>query len=88
MAEEAKKEKPVGTVIHWYDKAGVAVVKLASELKMGDRIKVKRGEEEFEDSVTSMQLDHIPTDSGRKGQEIAVKLARQAKEGATLFKAD
>jgi putative protease len=87
MAEETKQEKPVGKVIHWYDKVSVAVVKLASALKLGDRIKVKRGEEEFEDSVASMQLDHKPIDAGKKGQEVAVKLSQQAKEGATIFKA-
>ncbi|HBV01677.1 MAG TPA: hypothetical protein DEF00_04850 [Candidatus Taylorbacteria bacterium] len=87
MAEEAKQEKPVGKVIHWYDKVSVAVVKLASALKMGDRIKIKRGEEEFEDSVTSIQLDHQPIEAGKKGQEVAVKLSQQAKEGASVFKA-
>ena len=87
MTEGGTQEKPVGTVVHWYDKVGVAVVKLASMLKLGDRIKIKRGEEEFEDSVTSMQLDHQPIDAGKKGQEVAVKLSREAREGASVFKA-
>ncbi|HCB35601.1 MAG: hypothetical protein A2W52_02795 [Candidatus Taylorbacteria bacterium RIFCSPHIGHO2_02_49_25] len=85
MAETAG-EKSVGKVVHWYDKVGVAVVKLAAALKIGDRVKVKRGEEEFEDSVTSMQLDHQPIETGKKGQEVAVKLSQQAKEGADVFK--
>lgn len=87
MAEEAKKEKPVGEVVHWYDKIGVAVVKLAGALKLGERIKIKRGEEIFEDSITSMQFDHKPIDAGKKGQEVAVKLSQPAKEGASVFKA-
>lgn len=86
MAEDTKKEKPVGEVVHWYDKIGVAVVKLAGALKLGERIKIKRGEETFEDSITSMQFDHKPIDVGKKGQEIAVKLSQPAKEGATIFK--
>lgn len=90
MAEEtaAKKEKPLGEVVHWYDKIGVAVVRLAGALKLGDRIKVKRGEEGFDDSVTSMQFDHKPVEVGQKGQEVAVKLSQPAKEGATLFKVE
>lgn len=88
MAEKTtEREKPVGEVTHWYDKIGVAVVKLASVLKLGDRIKVKHGEKEFEDSVTSLQFDHKPVDAGKKGQEVAVKLSQPAKEGATIFKA-
>lgn len=74
----------VGKVVHWYDKIGVAVVKLAKSLKVGDRIKVRKGETEFEDSVVSMQLDHQPIGSGKKGQEVAIKLSQQAKEGASV----
>lgn len=92
MTEEIKKEKPeekpIGEVVHWYDKLGVAVVKLAGALKIGDKIKIKRGEEEFEDSVASLQFDHQPIESGKEGQEVAVKLSKPAKEGANLFKAD
>lgn len=79
--------KPIGKVIHWYDKIGVAVVKLSSALKVGDKIKVKHGDKEFEDSVDSMQLDHQPIASGKKGQEVAVKLSDHAKEGSEVFKA-
>ncbi len=82
------KEKEIGQVTHWYDKIGVAVVKLASALKVGDKIKVKRGEEEFEDSVSSMQLDHAPIEAGKKGQEVAIKLSQSAKDGARIFKAE
>ncbi len=87
MAEVAKKEKPVGEVVHWYDKIGVAVVKLAGVLRIGDKIKIKRGEEEFDDSVSSLQFDHQPIEAGKKGQEVAVKLSKPAKEGASVFKA-
>jgi len=87
MAEDvSKKEKEVGEVVHWYDKIGVAVLKLKSALKIGDRIKVRRGDSEFEEAVSSMQLDHKPIEAGKKGQEIAVKLSQTAKEGATIFK--
>ncbi|KKU70013.1 MAG: hypothetical protein UX94_C0012G0007 [Parcubacteria group bacterium GW2011_GWA2_47_21] len=93
MAEDTKKEMPmkeklIGEVIHWYDKIGVAVVKLAGVLKLGDKIKIKRGADEFEDSVASLQFDHQPIESGKKGQEVAVKLSKPAKEGANLFKAE
>ncbi|MBI2475651.1 MAG: hypothetical protein HYV67_00190 [Candidatus Taylorbacteria bacterium] len=82
------KEKEIGKVTHWYDKIGVAVVKLSAALKVGDKIKVKRGEEEFEDLVSSMQLDHAPVQGGKKGQEVAVKLSRPAKDGALVCKAE
>ena len=76
--------KEIGKVTHWYNKVSVAVIKLAGALKAGDRIKVKRGEAEFEDIVSSMQLDHKPVTSGKKGEEVAVKLSQPAKDGAVI----
>ena len=78
-------EKEIGKVIHWYDKIGVAVVKLSGALSVGGKVKVKHGEEEFEDTVASMQLDHADIASGKKGQEVAVKLGGRAKEGSKIF---
>ena len=35
------KDNLIGKVTHWYDKLGVAVIKLNKALKVGDQIKVK-----------------------------------------------
>ena len=82
------KEKQIGTVTHWYDKLGVAVVKLSGKLSKGDRIKVKKGEEEFEDSVASLQIDRADVASAKKGDDAAMKLSQRAKEGAAVFLLD
>jgi U32 family peptidase len=84
MAE--KKEKEIGKVVHWYDKIGVAVIKLDGGLKIGDKVKVSRGETEFEEDISSMQLDHKPIEAGKKGQEIAIKFSQPAKDGARISK--
>lgn len=81
-------DKPIGTITHWYDKIGVAVLKLSNTLKQGDKIKVKRHEEEFEDVVASIQVDHKDVESAGKGADAAVKLSKRAKEGALVFKVE
>ena len=78
-------DKQVGTVTHWYDKLGVAVVKVTGKLARGASIKVKKGEEEFEDTVASIQIDHKDVDSAKKGADAAIKLTQKAKEGADVF---
>ena len=78
----------MGKVIHWYDKIGVAVVKLSGALSVGDKVKLKKGEEEFEESITSMQLEHQSVSAGKKGDEVAVKLSQKAKEGALVFRVE
>jgi len=81
-------EKEVGKVTHWYDKISVAVVKLEGPLSIGDKIKVRRGEEEFEVEVSSMQIDHKPSNSGKKGDEVAIQLPQKTKEGALVYKVE
>jgi len=80
-------EQEVGKVTHWYDKIGVAVVKLSGSLSVGDQVKVTHGADAFEDTVSSMQLDHGPVEKGKKGQEVAIKLSQKAREGSTIAKA-
>ena len=79
------KEKEIGKVTHWYDKISVAVIKLSSALSVGDTVKIRHGEDEFEATIDSMQIDHENVEKGKKGDEIAVKLPQKAKEGSVLI---
>ena len=78
-------DKQIGIVTHWYDKIGVAVVKLSSKLSKGDRILVRKSDEEFKDTVASLQIDHEDVSSAKKGDDAAIKLSQRAKEGASVF---
>jgi putative protease len=74
----------VGKVIHYYDKIGVAVVKLGKALKIGDKVKFVHGENEFEQVVKSMQLEHEQVQAGKKGQEVAIKVDKETKSGTLM----
>ena len=77
----------IGKVIHYYDKIGVAVIKLNKTLKTGDFVKFVHGENVFEQNVGSIQLEHKQISSGKKGQEIAVKVDQEAKSGTQVYPA-
>lgn len=79
-------EKEIGKVTHWFDKIGVAVLKLTSSLKVGDVVKFRRGDEEFEETITSMQIDRKEVEKAGKGDDAAVKLSQEAKEGTQVLK--
>jgi translation initiation factor IF-2 len=79
-------DKEIGKVVHWFDKINVAVVKLSGTLSVGDAIKVKKGEGAYDDTVISMQLDHKEISSGKKGQEVAIKISGVGKDGASICK--
>ncbi|MDD5489175.1 MAG: hypothetical protein PHP25_00650 [Candidatus Moranbacteria bacterium] len=79
-------DQEIGKVVHYFDKAMVAVVKLSKGVKAGEALKFVKGENEFELTADSMQLDHEPISKGKKGEEIAIKVPSPTKEGATVFK--
>lgn len=81
-------EKEIGKVTHWYDKINVAVIKLTDVLKKGDRIKVKKGAEEIEESVGSLQINHVDVEKGKKKDEVAIRLSQKVKEGSMVYKVE
>lgn len=77
----------VGKVTHFYDKIGVAVISLDSDLGVGDRIKfVRGGEDLFEQDVSSMQVEHEKIDKAKKGDTVGMKTDQPVKDGADVFK--
>ncbi len=79
-------ETTVGKVVHYFDNVGVAIVELSGKVAIGDTLKFQRGEEEFEQEVTSMQVEHQPVESAKKGDAVGIKVSKKAKEGTTVLK--
>lgn len=84
---DLSKSVLLGKVIHYYDKIGVAVVKLSKAIKTGDNVKFVHGDKEFEQSVLSMQLEHEAIKAGKKGEEVAMKVDQEVKSGTEIFNA-
>ncbi len=76
----------VGNVDHYYDKIGVAVVDILASIKTGDKIKFT-GSNEFEQEVSSMQVEHKKVDKAKKGDQIGLKVDQPVKEKDEVFKA-
>jgi len=79
-------KKPIGEVIHFYDKILVAIVKLNGVLKTGETVKFKHGEAEFTQTVESMELDHKKINSAKKGAEIGLKVTQPVKVKTQVYK--
>lgn len=77
----------IGRVTHFYDKIGVAVVELTDTLSVGDKIKfVRGGEDLFEQSVESMQIEHERVETAKSGQTVGLKTDQDVKDAADVFK--
>ena len=84
---ETKKEKVIGEITHYFPHVSAAVVKLSAPLKIGDRIKVVGGGNEFEQEVASMQIDRKPIEDAKKGDEVGLEVTDKAREGYKVYAA-
>lgn len=79
-------DKPIGKVVHYYDKLGVAIVDLSSgAIKVGQELNFKRGDGEFTQKVESLQVDHENVDAVKKGDSFGLKVDKPTKPGTEVY---
>lgn len=81
------KEGIIGIVTHYFPKVRAAVIKLKAPLAAGDTIKIKGHTTDFTQKITSMQIDHVPLNSAKKGQEIGLLVNSRVRQNDAVYKA-
>ncbi len=81
------KEKIIGKVTHYFPHVKAAVVKLKVPLEIGDVIRIKGHTTAFTQTVTSLQINHLPTQKARKGQEIGIQVDSRVRRKDIVYKA-
>jgi putative protease len=76
----------IGEVTHYYNKISVAVVKLSQDLKVGDSVHFLGRHTDFQQEITSMQIEHQPLTEVKAGDEVALKVKQRVRRGDTVFK--
>ena len=85
-AEKAPKtEKPIGEVMHFYNKIGVAIVKFNKVVPAGTKLAFKGATTDFEEVVDSMQYDHKPIDEAPTGKQVGIKVGKRVHEGDSVY---
>lgn len=80
-------DKPIGKVVHYYDRIGVAVISLENDqLSVGDRVKIVTSEGEFEQTVASMEINKEQIQIAKPGDDFALKVDQPVREGNQIFK--
>ena len=79
-------EKEIGTVTNYFSRIGVAILALNAPLQLGDKIRIKGGDRDFEQTVESMQVEHQPIESAQAGQEIALKVDQKVRANDIVYK--
>jgi putative protease len=78
-------DKQIGKIIHYYDKIGVAVLEVSKPLKVGDVIKISGHDNEFNQTVSSLQVEHKQVQKIAKGESGALKTDKPVKEGDAIY---
>jgi putative protease len=79
------EEKLIGKITHYYNKINVAIVELSATVKIGDKIHIKGHATDFEQTVSSMQIEHQNIETAKKGDVIGLKVDQKVKEGDLVY---
>jgi putative protease len=76
----------VGTVTHYFDKIGVAVVELTDNLAVGEKIRIQGNGGDFTQEVDSMQIEHEQIQNAKKGDTVGMKVNQEVQQGDEVYK--
>ncbi len=79
-------ETEIGEITNYFDHVGAAALKLNGSLKIGDKIRIKGGDVDFEQKVESMQINRTSVKSGEDGDEIGLIVEQKVRKGYKVYK--
>ena len=78
-------EKEIGRVSTYFSHVGVAAIKLSSGLKVGDKIHIKGHTTDFEEKVSSMQIESDSVKEAKKSDHIGIKVSEKVRPNDAVF---
>ena len=79
-------ERPVGTVTHYFGKPQVGIVALSGRVATGDTLRFLGHGADFQQTVTSMQVEHAAVETASSGTEVGVRVAQRVREGTKVYR--
>lgn len=86
LAVKKIKKNVIGTITHYFPHVQAAVIKLKAPLSVGDTIKIKGHTTDLTQTITSMQIDRVPIDSAKPGQEIGLLVSSRVRQHDLVIK--
>ncbi len=79
-------EKLIGKITHYFNKISVGIIEITDgESNVGDTIHIKGHTSDFNQKVTSMQIEHEPIEKAKKGDAIGIKVDAHVHEHDQVF---
>ena len=86
LKKPALEPGSVGKITHYFPHVRAAVIKLTKPLSVGDTIKIKGHTTDFTQTISSMQVDHVPIQNGKKGDEIGLLVDSRVRQHDQVIK--
>jgi putative protease len=81
------EEEKVGRVEKFFAKPSVAAIEVtAGVLKIGARRHFKGHTTDFEETITSMQVENQPVEEAKPGDLVGIKVKERVRENDTVFR--
>lgn len=80
------REELVGTVTHYFGRLQVGVVRLTGSITLGDLLCFRGRQTDFEQRVTSMEIEHTPVETAPAGADLAIKVDQRVREGDKVYR--
>ncbi|MFA5411645.1 MAG: hypothetical protein WC321_07335 [Candidatus Omnitrophota bacterium] len=87
LSAKKPKENIIGIVTHYFPHVRAAVIKLKAPLAVGDTVKIKGHTTDFAQNITSLQIDRVPINTAKKGQEIGLLVDSRVRQHDVVIKA-
>lgn len=77
----------LGKVTHYFDKLGVAVVKLnpGATVQKGDHVHFKGHATDFDQVVGSLEVEHQSVEQVKAGDDFGLKVEQKVREGDQVY---
>ena len=76
----------VGEVIHFYGKINVGVLRCTKGLQVGDVVHFLGRHTDFEQEISSMQIEHAAVKEAKKGDSVGIKVPDRVRSHDKVFK--
>jgi putative protease len=90
LAKVSRPQVPgqfIGDITHYFSKVGAAVLIVNNgELRITDKIMIVGHTTNFEQIITSMQINRQPIQVAKKGDEIGLAVKSRVRQGDKLYK--
>ncbi len=80
------EEQQVGVVIKFFAKPSVAAVEVSDIIKKGDLLHFKGHTTDFQETVSSMEIDNQPVDEAKRGDLVGIKVSQRVREKDKVYK--